>query len=99
MNLMDFKAVRRPENFMTGARLTPAGHALSAGLAAGNAAYKGIKSSMSIRTQELPGIHKAPVMGADMRQSPTMGSSGALAMALSDIENSGGVSGLNSPTT
>lgn len=95
---MDFAAVRRPENFMTGARLTPSGHALSAGIGAANSVAKGITGATEIKTQKIAGIQKAPVMGADMRQSPTMGSSGALATALADMEQAGGVAGLNSPT-
>ena len=94
-NFADFKAVRRPENAMTGARLKPAGHALAAGIGAaavGKEVVDNMSGSAVVNRQ--PGMQQAPRMQADFRQNPASGATGDLAMALSDLQQAEGASGL-----
>lgn len=93
-NLADFQGVRRPENAMTGARLKPAGHALAAGIGAAAIGKEVFDNMATPVTQKTPGVQKAPIMQSGFRQSPQAGTSGELAMALSDLQQAEGTSGL-----
>ena len=86
MNLLDFKNVRRFENFYTGAGLTKAGKA-TAGLAGAGYVGKNIwgTNTASKMAKKAPGIRSAPQMSQDMKRTPTMGASGSLTLALSDF--------------
>ena len=87
--MADTKAIRRPENLFTGARLTPTAHALGSIAGAGSIGYSMLKNEAGIRpsfSKEVPGISQAPAMSYDFKRNPTMGSSGALTLALSDMQ-------------
>jgi len=93
-NFADFQGVRRPENAMTGARLKPAGHALAAGVGAASVGKEVVDNMTTPTTRKAPGVQAPPRMQADFRQSPNAGASGELAMALSDLQQAEGTTGV-----
>ena len=90
MKLMRGSGVRRFENAFTGAQATTAGHALAFSIGVGMTMAPTAKKAIDLqpeRTRKAPGIHQAPAMNQDMKRNPTMGASGALSLALSDVNN------------
>lgn len=88
--LADLKGVRRFENAFTGARLTGKGHLLGSALGVGAVAGKAMYGNSSPKPQvfnKAPGIRQAPAMSYDFKNNPNMGVSGALTLALGDIES------------
>lgn len=85
-SLMDFKGTRHLFNAGTGARLTKSGKALGTAVGGAGIAAKGVSNMLGTSMQKGRGITKAPMMGSDFRQSPTMGSSGQLALSLADMK-------------
>lgn len=92
MPLYDFTGVRRFENYFTGGRLTPAGRALGYAIGAGTIGATVAKNALSLEPQvfnKAPGIRQAPAMSYDFKRNPTLGASGALTMALADMNPPG----------
>lgn len=92
---IDAKAVRRPENAMTGLRLTPSGHALAAGVGAATVGVEALRAQTGPAVvNKQPGVQQPLSTQNNFRQSPNVGATGELAMALSDLQQAEGVSGL-----
>jgi hypothetical protein len=84
--LTSFDSTRRLENLFTGARLTKTGHAAATTVGAGMVGKELLSNSIKQKGNVATGIRQAPQMSFDMKKTPNMGASGALTLALADVQ-------------